>query len=140
LVEAESVRRRLREIDRRVTLLEALQREGGDHFSADVGVQAQAERHLQLAIQSAIDIALHVVAEGSPETPETYGSAFAQLGDQGVLNEALAGRLRRATGLRNLLVHGYLDVDPVLIWDHLEHLGDLRDFAAAVETHLGRQD
>jgi uncharacterized protein YutE (UPF0331/DUF86 family) len=41
--------------------------------------------------------------------------------------------------LRNLLVHGYLDVDPVLIWDHLEHLGDLRDFAAAVETHLGRQ-
>lgn len=140
MVEAESVRRRLREIDRRVTLLEALQRRGRDHFSADLGLQAQAERHLQLAIQSAIDIALHVVAEGSPETPETYGSAFAQLGDQGVLDEALAGRLRRATGLRNLLVHGYLDVDPMLVWKHLDHLGDLRAFAAAIEAYLGRQE
>jgi hypothetical protein len=45
-----------------------------------------------LAIQSAIDIALHVVAECSPETPETYGSAFAQLGDQTSVGPFVRGR------------------------------------------------
>jgi uncharacterized protein YutE (UPF0331/DUF86 family) len=139
LVEAESVRRRLREVDRRVGLLEAIRAGGRDAFLADVGRQAQAERHLQLAIQSAIDVALHLVAEDSAATPETYGSAFTLLAEQGPLGRELAEQLCRATGLRNVLVHGYLDVDPSRVWEHLEHLGDLRDFALAVEAHLRRQ-
>jgi uncharacterized protein YutE (UPF0331/DUF86 family) len=56
-----------------------------------------------------------------------------------VLDEELAQRLRRATGLRNVLVHGYLEVDPALVWEHLEHLGDLRDFAVAVDACLRGQ-
>lgn len=136
MVDRESVRRRLREIDRRVGLLGALHAQGRKAFIDDAGLQAQAERHLQLAIQAAIDIALHLVAENSAETAETYASAFAMLVDQGVLDEALAARLARATGLRNLLVHAYLDVDPSRIWDHLEHLDDLRDLGAAIERQL----
>ncbi|MGI9120402.1 MAG: type VII toxin-antitoxin system HepT family RNase toxin [Acidimicrobiales bacterium] len=140
MVEAETVRRRLREIDRRVSILEALRAEGREPFLADIGRQAQAERHLQLAIQSAIDVALHVVAEDSAATPETYGSTFSLLADQGWLTSELANQLRRATGLRNVLVHGYLEVDPSLVWEHLEHLSDLRDFARSVDVRLRRQE
>lgn len=136
MVDREAVRRRLREIDRRIGLLETIRGGGRPAFLSDLGLQAQVERHLQLAIQAAIDVALHVVAESSAATPENYGSAFAVLNDQLGLDAALAGRLQRATGLRNILVHAYLEVDPSQIWEHLQRLDDLREFAAVVERSL----
>ncbi|MDQ3972997.1 MAG: DUF86 domain-containing protein [Actinomycetota bacterium] len=109
---------------------------GRDPFLHDLATQAQAERHLQLAIQSAIDIAMHVLAENSAETPEDYGAAFTLLARHGLLDDDLANRLRLAAGLRNILVHGYLDVDPQRVWEHLNRLSVLVDFAAALEEYL----
>jgi uncharacterized protein YutE (UPF0331/DUF86 family) len=45
----------------------------------------------------------------------------------------LAGRLGEASGQRNLLVHGYADIDDAQIWSSLARLDDLRAFAAAAE-------
>ena len=48
------------------------------------------------------------------------------LGAKGVLPEALATRLRRAVGLRNLLVHEYGRIDHALVFDAAaNHLDDL---------------
>lgn len=135
MVDPETVWRRLREIDRRVGALREVQAEGRQRFLDDEGLQAQAERHLQLAIQSAVDVAVHLLAEESARTPEDYGAAFRLLVDLGVVDEELAERLARAAGLRNILVHAYLDVDPEQVWDHLHRLGDLEHFAAAVQSY-----
>ncbi len=141
MVEPERVRRRLRELDRRLRLLDGLRREDRDDYLADVAVQAQVERHLQLALQSAIDVALHLAADSPGRPVEGYGDAFVALGDGGVLPATLAGRLRLAAGLRNVLVHGYVDVDPALVWASLDDLGDLREFATHVDDWLeGRAD
>lgn len=137
MVDPEAVRRRLSELDRRVSRLRAIHGAGREAFLADEGFQAQAERHLQLATQAAIDIANHIVAEDSPETPEDYASTFTLLAGIGVIKEDLARRLRLAAGLRNILVHAYLDVDPALVWDSVGRLSDLDEFAAAVESYLG---
>ena len=138
LVDPDAVRRRLREIDRRVARLGRIQATGRGAFVADPGLQTQAERHLQLAIQSAIDIALHIVAEDSTATPEDYGSSFSALAGLDVIGRPLAQRLRVAVGLRNVLVHAYLDVDPERIWDQLSGLTDLEEFSAAIEAYLSR--
>lgn len=138
MVDAEVVRRRLRAIDDRVSRLRRLVAGGRAAFLADADQQAQAERHLQLAIQACIDIALHAVSEDTADTPENYGSAFTVLAREQIIDSRLAERLRRATGLRNLLVHGYLDVDPARIWDQLEHLDDLEAFARFALAYLER--
>lgn len=140
MVDPEAVRRRLREIDRRLGLLRDLREHGREDVVGDIAVQAQVERHLQLAIQSAIDVQLHILAEDTAETPEDYGSGFELLARQGVIDGELAGRLRSAAGLRNILVHGYLDVDPDLLWGHLERLGDLEAFADAAQRYLDSED
>lgn len=135
MVDPETVSRRLRELDRRLGLLRGIRGLGRAAFLADEGLQAQAERHLQLAIQSVIDVALHIVAEDAAATPEDYGSTFVILADElRVLDVDLAARLRSAAGLRNLLVHGYLDIDPGQVWSHLEQLDDLEAFASAVQA------
>jgi uncharacterized protein YutE (UPF0331/DUF86 family) len=139
LVDPESVQRRLREIDRRVGWLRAIRERDREAFVVEIGLQAQAERHLQLAIQSAIDIAIHVLAEDSAETPEDYGAAFTLLAERDVLDAGLADRLRRAAGLRNILVHGYLDVEPEQLWCHLSRLADLEDFATAMQAYLAAE-
>lgn len=136
MVDPEVARRRLREIDRRLERLDTIRAQGVAAFQRDSGLQAQVERHMQLAIQSAIDVAVHVVAEDSTLTPEDYGSSFLMLARMGILEESLAERLRLAAGLRNILVHSYLEVDPQMMWSNMEHLEDLRSFASTIEGYL----
>lgn len=136
LADPEIVNRRLREIGRRLAALRALRELGREVGRADEGVRAQVERHLQVMIQSAIDIALHVLADDTDRTPEDYGSAFTLLAQAGVVAPDLAARLRLAAGLRNLLVHAYLDIDPGRLWEHLEHLDDLVEFARQITEYL----
>lgn len=100
--------------------------------------QAEAERHLQLALQAAIDIAAHILAEESSEGPESYGSAFTMLSEKGILDDELAQRLVKGAGLRNILVHAYLEVDPNRIWESVKSLGDLERFAAAIDSFMNR--
>lgn len=135
MVDPEVARRRLRQIDQRVA---ALRRLSSDEraFAVDLDLQAQVERHLQIAIQAAIDIAVHVLAEDAGATPEDYGSAFLLLANQRIIPEPLAQRLRQAAGLRNILVHAYLEIDPHQIWRHLDDLDDLVEFAKTIEAHL----
>lgn len=136
MADREVVVRRVREVGRRLQALRRLHRSGRAGFDADDGLRAQVERHLQIALQSAIDIALHLLATDTDGTPEDYGSAFVMLADAGIIPAELGGRLRLAAGLRNLLVHAYLDIDPDRLWDHLEHLDDLEVFAGHVLDHI----
>lgn len=54
------------------------------------------------------------------------------------LETSLAERLRSAAGLRNILVHAYLEVDPQILWSNMGHLEDLRSFAYAFQAYLPR--
>lgn len=61
--------------------------------------------HLWQAIQGCIDLALSACVGLDLGAPETWAGAFERLGGAGVIDEALAERLRRAAGFRNFLVH-----------------------------------
>lgn len=52
------------------------------------------------------------------------------------LDKDLAARLGDAAGLRNILVHDYLELDDTVVWGALGHLDDLRRFAAFVLAKL----
>lgn len=138
MVDPERVERRLRELDFRLASLRELAAGGKERFRTEAAVRTQVERHLQIAVQAAIDIAVHILAEDSTRSPEDYGSAFIELGALGIVDEALAHELRLAAGLRNILVHAYLDVDPDQLWAHLESLDRLETFAAAIASYIRR--
>lgn len=84
---------------------------------------------MQLAIQCCIDIAGALAADVDSPPAETYAGYFDVLRGDG-LEPELAERLKRAVGLRNVLVHDYLDLDEDIVWSALDHLDDLRRFAA----------
>jgi uncharacterized protein YutE (UPF0331/DUF86 family) len=130
-------RRRVDErIERIEAACEALERAAGlgqDEYLASGDTQAATERRLMVAVQAAIDVGSHLVATQGWRTPSTYSGVFAELERHGVLTAGLAERMRMATGLRNILVHDYLDVDPrQLHGSLLEDTDDLRTFCTAV--------
>jgi uncharacterized protein YutE (UPF0331/DUF86 family) len=136
LVDPEAVRARLHHIDSRLDALRPIVAEGRERFLHDPRLQAEAERYLQTAIQAAIDVGNHILAEDFPEAPGSYREVFQLLSKRGVIDADLAERLSGAAGLRNILVHLYLDVDPERLWAQLKQLDDLKAFAEVIEGYL----
>lgn len=64
-----------------------------------------------------------------------YRGLFPELASAG-LDQGLAARMGDAAGLRNILVHDYLELDEDVVWGALGHLDDLRGFAAFVLAKL----
>lgn len=94
------------------------------------------ERGLQLCVQNALDIATHIAAAAGLDAPD-YSRAIERLAELGVLPAEFAARLRPIAGFRNVLVHGYLQVDQAIVAAVLkERLGDFDEFIRCVEISL----
>lgn len=90
------------------------------------------------AIESCVDVAQHICAAEGWGPPDDNGDALALLGRHGVLAPALAGRMRRAVGFRNVLVHEYAHVDDEIVRRRLADPSDLAEFGRAVVHWLDR--
>jgi uncharacterized protein YutE (UPF0331/DUF86 family) len=94
--------------------------------------------NLQRAAQAAIDLAMHVASSEGYGVPSDLGEGFTMLAKHGLIDQDLAGRLRRMVGFRNIAVHQYQTLDMGIMLAIAEkHLSDLRVFAARILDHLG---
>lgn len=94
------------------------------------------ERGLLLCIQNALDIASHV-ASTEGHDPPTYGDSIDSLVASGVLPADFGEQFRAVAGFRNIIVHGYLDLDLKRVAGFLgENLNDFEAFARHVERWL----
>jgi len=93
--------------------------------------------HLWQAVQVVIDLAVTACLRFDLGAPQGYADAFRRLQQGGLLEAALADRLVRATGFRNVVAHAYDTLDMARV--HLaatEGPADLRAFLAALGRHL----
>jgi uncharacterized protein YutE (UPF0331/DUF86 family) len=92
---------------------------------------------LQVAIQAALDIASHIVSDERLGEPETNRQLFELLMEYGWAPSELAEPLVQMVGFRNVLVHGYQEVDKAVVRDVVEsHLGDLEAYVAAIRNRM----
>lgn len=108
-----------------------------DALETDVRERRFVEHTLQLAIQAALDVASHLVAAKRLEEPRTNRELFERLGEAGLVKPDLARRLGDMAGFRNVLVHGYTEVDLGIVRDVVANrLGDLDAFVKTVRALL----
>lgn len=88
------------------------------------------------AIEVVIDVAHHLCSQAGWGPPDDNGHAVELLAAHGVLDEHLARELRKASGFRNVLVHGYIDIDEGIVTSRLDALDDLREFSSQIATYL----
>lgn len=102
-----------------------------ERFSADPREHGAAERYLQLAAECMIDVASHLVADLGLPSAQTYAELFDRLGDAAVITPELARRLAVWARFRNVLVHGYVELDLAIVHDTLiRDRGDIDAFLA----------
>ena len=90
-----------------------------------------------VSIQSAIDIASHLISQNGLKRPATYRETFDLLGQAGMISEELAGELSDLAGFRNVLVHIYWDLDLDVIYSVLQNdLKTLRRFRDEIKEFL----
>lgn len=108
-----------------------------DRIRSDVRERRFVEHTLQVAIQAALDVASHVVSDERRGEPRTNRDLFGLLARRGLLPAELADQLSRMAGFRNVLVHGYQDVDLAVVRDILANrLDDLLAFVRAIRARL----
>lgn len=103
----------------------------------DVRERRFVEHTLQIAIQATLDVASHIVASDRLGEPNTNQALFELLERAGWVAPPLAMELRKMAGFRNILVHGYVAVNPAIVRDVLEQrLVDIEAFVGSIRRKL----
>ena len=103
----------------------------------DIREQRFVAYTLQTAIQAALDVAAHIVADERLGEPRTNRALFEILVRHGWIPESLSVPLRQMAGFRNVVVHGYEVVDMAIVEGILRnHLDDLLAFVDAVRARM----
>ena len=135
MTDAELVAKKLAEVESRIRELRSLA--DLDRLRSDVKEERFVTHTVQLAVQAALDVASHIVADERLGEPQTNQDLFTLLERHGWLEPGLAERLRDMARFRNLLVHGYAGVDLDLVADIIRNdLGDLERFIATVRGRM----
>jgi len=96
--------------------------------------------HLWQATQIVTDLAVSACVALGAGTPQTYADAFRKLAASGVIDPALADRLVRAAGLRNVVAHAYDQLDLARVFEAVRTgPADLRAFLGAISNHTQRE-
>lgn len=94
-----------------VKILEVLRGVSGKQLKADLAKRAKAERFLQLAAETCINIAEVTISDQRLPMPETSKRALEILGEAKIIDQDFIKEFSKIAGLRNILVHDYLKID-----------------------------
>lgn len=85
--------------------------------------------NLQRAVQAAIDLAAHLIADEKLGLPANLKESFAFLETAQIIDSSLCQRLQAMVGFRNIAVHDYQQLDLNILQAILKHhLGGLEAF------------
>ncbi len=126
--------RKLREVLRNLKTVRDVPRQ---EFTTSFRHYWLAERGLHLAAEAVFDIGNHTLAGHFNVHPTDYEDVLTRLADHGVISSNLRETLRGLGGFRNILVHGYMDLDLARVYDSLhQELGAFNAFAEEIEVFL----
>jgi uncharacterized protein YutE (UPF0331/DUF86 family) len=135
------VRERLRKLRAVLRNLYDVRAVSAEEYVSSFRHQWLAERGLQLAAEAFFDIGNHILAGHFNVHPRDYEDIIRLLAEQRVISDDLVARLQGLGGLRNILVHAYLDIDPGRVFEALSNrVDDFVQFASEVERFLDAED
>jgi len=133
----QSVIERLKRLEEVLAKLEGKSRIAPEEYRRDADTQWIIERGLELASSVIFDIGNHILAGVYRTSVEEYEQILEKLCEKGVISKGLYEELQGLGGFRNILVHGYLRLDPELVYQHFKKaLRTFPGFIAEIERWL----
>jgi uncharacterized protein YutE (UPF0331/DUF86 family) len=89
--------------------------------------------NLERAVQTCVDIGLHLASDREMPVAESMAETFKNLNRAGILDSRTAERMAKAVGFRNTAVHAYQEMDWEIVYRIItEHLDDFRAFSRQI--------
>ena len=141
MVDREVILRRIALIGEYAGILQESLKLPETEFVRNRDVYLKTERCLEVVIQAMLDIGNHVISDRQFSRPGRYEQIFDILGDNGVIDPALARKLSGLAGLRNVLVHAYLEIDRARLRKMvIERFDQFEEYVQQVVAYLERLD
>lgn len=136
-VDAAIIRRKLAHIAASLDGLRPISRLSLEEYRARFYERKAAERLIQEAIEAALDVNAHLIAELGSEIPEDYYGGFLKMSELGIASLELARSLAPSAGLRNRLVHEYESIEDAKVLGSIGTILELYPrYVQAVEAYL----
>lgn len=120
MVNPNIINRKLAKMTNYIKELEELTSIPHGDFFAHFFYQRSAERLLQLMVEIAVDINNHILVDEGRPAGKDYYSSFFDLVTLGIYPEEFAREIAPSTGLRNILVHEYEEIDEQIVYKSME--------------------
>jgi uncharacterized protein YutE (UPF0331/DUF86 family) len=107
-------------------------------FKKDIDCQESILFNLQMAIQSCIDLAAHIISEEGLGVPGSTSEMFYTLEENGYLAADITEKMVKAVSFRNLLVHEYGKIELDQVFEVAQKdIQDLNEYLKAIFLKLG---
>lgn len=130
MVDPERLHRLLRRVSDDLASLRGYLVVPADELAADPVRLGHVKYLFVTMLEAALDAAHHVCAAEGFGVPDTNAEAMLLLARHGILPADLATAMAQAVRFRNLLVHGYADVDDHRVVGYLGALEDVQSYVA----------
>ena len=136
-VEEEIIKAKLAKMRQYLRYLEELRKANLEEFKRDFRLSDSAERYLQLAIESIIDIGNEIISSLQLRRPERYRDIPYILSEAEIIPRGFADSVASMISFRNLLVHDYASIDLDLVYSFLQtRLIDFESFLKHIVSWL----
>ena len=132
VVDPERLGRLLRRVTDDRALLRAYDAVAPDELAADAVRLGHVKYVFVTLLEACLDAAQHVCASQGYGPPATNADAVLLLARHGLLDQDVADAMAQAVRFRNLLVHGYAEVDDRRVVAYLQVLDDVDAYVAAL--------
>ena len=107
-------------------------------FLKDIDRQESILFNLQMAVQNCIDLAAHIISEEGFGLPGSTNDMFYLLEENGYIDPELTGKMIKAVGFRNLIVHEYGKIELTQVFEIAhKNIEDLNEYLKAIFKKLG---
>lgn len=137
-MDREVIENKLESLRRCLARVEQKCPDSAEALERDIDAQDTITLNLTRAVQLSVDIGAHIIADRETPAPSTMGQTFDVLANTGSITDALAERLKKAVGFRNIAIHNYEVINWHIVYAiATSRLEDFKDYARAVVRHCG---
>lgn len=141
MIEIDLIRRKLSRLNMYLEQLSPIGEKTFVEYQTNSYLKYTAERLIELIVECAIDINSHVVVEMKKRPPEDYTGSFIKAAEVGLISRELADKLKGSAGMRNILLHEYMEIDDRLVYESIPlALQGYKEYIKQVDAFVDKQE
>jgi len=133
------IREKVADIKENMQVLKDYSSQDRSEFLANKEAVRSARYAFIVMIEATCNIANHLCARLLGNSPDSYAECFIFLGNNDLVSKNLSLKLSKMASFRNLLVHGYAEVDDHKMFDIMQtNLADVEQWLEELQLLLAK--